>query len=264
MRSWVHLASCVAVIVPLGVAGQGHGILLGRVLSQNDEPLAHAQVWVENTGNGALTDETGAFRIPNVPAGRGVVRVELIGYGAAAEEVSVPAGDSIYVSFRLSAVRIRIDGAGHPFPEGAERIDAESLLPVVLRSFREEPASADWLADPEVVVWIPWMQGRPASVEGVPVRSDCAECWRSHPSTVEGGRRYSVAARHLRLGAYWDGPGHLVFCLDPGEVGDVLMANCNGSGRTVVLRFREQADGEWRRVAYQDFIGAGSRRRPTD
>lgn len=248
-RSAFQLAVLLTLAIPAGLHGQQGGIVAGRVASEEGGPLPHAQVSIDGTGLGALTDEAGHFRLVGVPVGRSVVRVHAIGFAVAVEEVSVPAGDSVYVAFALPRVRIRIDGAGHPLPARADLVHAERLLPEILGSIRAERAlSPRWLSDATVVVWVPWARDPAESVAGFRLQEDCVGCAGSAPPTVEGGRRYSVLAPHLRLGVYSDGPGHLTFCLDPGEPGYVLMANCYGSGQTVVLRYAELADGRWRRV----------------
>jgi len=73
------------------------------------DPLPFVQVFVPGTGRGTLSDREGRFLIRHVPAGTRAVVAELIGYGQGRQEVHVPPGDRIEVSFGLEVTAVRMD-----------------------------------------------------------------------------------------------------------------------------------------------------------
>ena len=74
------------------------------------DPLAGAQVLIENTNFGQVTDPGGRFVIPNIPAGTHTLRAVLTGYGPVAQQFTVPAGGTAEVNFGLSISAIALDG----------------------------------------------------------------------------------------------------------------------------------------------------------
>lgn len=109
------VVALLATTAPLVAQG---GTIVGSVRSQDGEPLAGAQVYViEATENvptaepshGTLTQTSGRYVIPRVPAGEWVVRVELIGYGANSQNVTVEAGETVTASFQLVSEAISLD-----------------------------------------------------------------------------------------------------------------------------------------------------------
>ncbi len=72
-------------------------------------PLAGAQVVVEGTTRGGLTDAQGTFLILNVPAGERTVRVELIGYRSASQQVNVTSGGTATIELSLTQSAIGLD-----------------------------------------------------------------------------------------------------------------------------------------------------------
>jgi hypothetical protein len=226
------------------------GTVVGEVAGRDGVPLSGVVVKLEGIDIGTLTDSVGRFRLASVPVGRRFVRVQTIGFAVALREVAVEPRDSVYVSFVLREIPIPFAGAGYPLPDEAHLAQAQQLLPAVLNSVRaEELLPPEWLTESEPLVWVPWTRNVASAVAGFLLRTDCAGCWSSAPSTFEGGRQFRVATAHLRLGVYSDGPGYLTFCIDPGESGDVLPVNCYGSGVTAVLHYTQVHDGRWIQTA---------------
>lgn len=78
------------------------GVLAGRVLEEGSgRPLASAQVTIEGTTLGSITDDDGKYRIIAVPSGTQKVNVRLIGYSAQQNVVEVPADGDITANFTL-------------------------------------------------------------------------------------------------------------------------------------------------------------------
>lgn len=61
--------------------------ITGTVVSETGEPLAGAYVMVEGTDVGAVSDENGAFRVVNVPAGAEKIVVSMLGMKTAVAEI---------------------------------------------------------------------------------------------------------------------------------------------------------------------------------
>ena len=66
---------------PVDLAAQQGGNIVGTVRdAETGRPLESAQVFIEGTGVGALTNAAGRFLLVNVPFGDVSVRAELVGY----------------------------------------------------------------------------------------------------------------------------------------------------------------------------------------
>jgi TonB-linked SusC/RagA family outer membrane protein len=78
------------------------GAVTGTVVSaQTGEPLSAAQVSLEGTGLGALTQSNGRFLILRVPAGTYRVNAILIGFANISAQVTVANGESATVELRM-------------------------------------------------------------------------------------------------------------------------------------------------------------------
>ena len=85
-------AMWMAAAIP-SPAQQG-GTLAGTVVNEASlEPLAGAQVLVEGTGRGTLTDASGRFLLTGVDGTQANLRVQLIGYRPVTRTVQVGATD---------------------------------------------------------------------------------------------------------------------------------------------------------------------------
>ena len=86
------------------------GSLTGLVTDAGSgRPLSAAQVFIEGTGLGGLTNASGRYLIINVPAGTHTLRVELIGYTSASQEVTVADDQATSVDFGLNEEVIDFD-----------------------------------------------------------------------------------------------------------------------------------------------------------
>ncbi|MCG6955173.1 MAG: SusC/RagA family TonB-linked outer membrane protein [Gemmatimonadetes bacterium] len=89
---------------------QETGRVTGQVTSaQNMRPLEGAQVSLEGTGMGGLANSEGRYLILNVPAGTYTVRVTMIGYGTARQQVTVAAGQVTTQDFTLNETALALD-----------------------------------------------------------------------------------------------------------------------------------------------------------
>ena len=95
-------ASAVAEDVQGSLTGLVEDAASGRALSA-------AQVFIQGTGLGSLTNASGRYLIVNVPVGQHTLRVELIGYGAVEQQVTVSDGQATASDFSLSEVALALD-----------------------------------------------------------------------------------------------------------------------------------------------------------
>jgi outer membrane receptor for ferrienterochelin and colicins len=82
--------------------------IIGHVLN-GSEHIPFANIVLKGTTIGTSTDETGHFRIINAPEGKFVVVATAIGYAPAEKEITVVAGQTLEVNFRMSEDAIGLD-----------------------------------------------------------------------------------------------------------------------------------------------------------
>src|ERR1051325_2694535 len=93
--------------VPRGVLAPSPaaGVVTGRVTEKGlGAPLAAAQVSVDGTKLGAITDDAGRFTITGVPAGDKHVTARRLGYEAGARSVNVTDGGTATIDFELTRI----------------------------------------------------------------------------------------------------------------------------------------------------------------
>ncbi len=98
----------LGALTPL--SAQENGRIQGLVVDQKtQQPLSGAQVFIQGTSFGTITSEAGRYMLLNVPAGSYTVKVQMIGYGAADQPVTVAAGQTATADFRLSTTALALD-----------------------------------------------------------------------------------------------------------------------------------------------------------
>lgn len=104
------LALALALAVPSLLSAQQTGSVTGTVVdATNRAPLSGAQVSIEGTQRGALSDARGRFLILQVPTGPQTVRVTYIGYASQTQEINVGAGQAATVDFELQISAVTLD-----------------------------------------------------------------------------------------------------------------------------------------------------------
>jgi TonB-dependent starch-binding outer membrane protein SusC len=132
------------------------GTLRGQVTDRRSgRLLPGAQIQVEGTGLGTLTDGAGRYVLAGVPAGDVVLRVRYLGYGEATREVSVQAGGDQAVDFALAEAALSLDGIVVTGTAGQarQREVGNSIVQLDVSRLDEPVASVDQL-----------LQGRAPSV----------------------------------------------------------------------------------------------------
>jgi TonB-linked SusC/RagA family outer membrane protein len=104
------LAVCV-LAVPVGrLCAQASGTIAGRVTDRSsDRPLANAQVRIVGTTRGAVTSDSGTYRIVNVPAGTVQLAVQRLGYAPQSRTVAVTSGGTASADFTLPVAVTTLD-----------------------------------------------------------------------------------------------------------------------------------------------------------
>ena len=95
----------LAVALSSGSAAGQQAIVAGTVVDEQGAPVANAQVYVEETGTGTLTNSQGAFRLAVSP-GEVTIRVVILGFRTETRTVTAPAEG---VSVSLVAAAINLD-----------------------------------------------------------------------------------------------------------------------------------------------------------
>lgn len=103
------LAALTALALSTGVASAQQGTVTGQVVdASNLEPVVGAQVFFPDLDQGTLTNEEGRYRITGVPAGQHEIRVRLLGYRPASQNVTVEGGATATVDFQLSVSAVSL------------------------------------------------------------------------------------------------------------------------------------------------------------
>ncbi|MEZ0336091.1 MAG: von Willebrand factor type A domain-containing protein [Gemmatimonadales bacterium] len=138
-------AALLCAPVPLAAPS---GTIEGTVRDRSGAPIPNAQVLVVGLPHSALTDSTGAFRLPAVPVGTHRLRAAFIGYRAAEREgVVVREGKTARVDFRLEALPVQSEEvvAGKARREGQfDKAAAPSSIAPQVHQGLVRGADTDW------------------------------------------------------------------------------------------------------------------------
>lgn len=94
----------IAVLVPtVGAAQASAGAIVGRVVADSTgNPVVGAVISLDSAAAAAQTNATGHYRVSGVMPGSHTVSVRRVGYATVSKEVSVTAGATSQLDFRLS------------------------------------------------------------------------------------------------------------------------------------------------------------------
>ena len=96
--------------MPSDGSSQQVGTVTGIVLDRGTGiPLSATQVFIPATGSAALTDASGRYTLPNVPAGQHTLLAERLSYGTVQQTVSVMEGQTVVVNFEVTAQALLLD-----------------------------------------------------------------------------------------------------------------------------------------------------------
>jgi TonB-linked SusC/RagA family outer membrane protein len=133
-----RMFAMLGVFVPALLVAQTTGVVQGRVTdAANGQPLANAQVRIEGTVLGALSDANGQYSVPSVPTGRRTILARRIGYGEERRPVDVASGGpaTVDIAMTVSATtlgEVVVTGVGTPtarreLPNSVETVSGEDV-----------------------------------------------------------------------------------------------------------------------------------------
>ena len=124
------LALPVLAAAPSAGAQEVAASLNGRVISaETGKPLPRAQVILDSTRQGAITDSTGRFRLPDVSPGERTVRVRLIGFSDAETTVEIRPKVITEVTFLLDREALHVEDLTVTVPSGTSgKLDRVGFL----------------------------------------------------------------------------------------------------------------------------------------
>ncbi len=106
----IALAIVLALTLPGAAVAQTTGSIDGQVRDGDGlRPLAGAQIQLVGTERGVLTDPSGRFTLPEVPAGTHRLRVVMLGFATREVEVDVAAGEVATVQIDLRRAALALD-----------------------------------------------------------------------------------------------------------------------------------------------------------
>ena len=107
-RALGTLAAVTLLAVP-GLAAQT-GSVAGRVVDgSSGQPIPAAQVFIADLDIGVLSQQNGSYILLNVPAGPRSVTVQRIGYRQVSQNVTVAAGQTAVLDFRITEEALALD-----------------------------------------------------------------------------------------------------------------------------------------------------------
>ena len=110
LAATLSVALLSSAALPSSLAAQT-GTIRGQVLDAiTQRPIAGAQVEIEGTRRGGITNATGQYLLLNVPAGTYSVRVQFIGFRTSSSaSVEVASGGTATVDFQLEQAALQLD-----------------------------------------------------------------------------------------------------------------------------------------------------------
>jgi len=104
-------AVLASLFASLPASAQETGRITGIVrAAETQRPLSGAQVFIQGTRIGALTNTDGRYLILNVPTGTHEVRVTIIGYSPASTTVTLAGGQTATADFNMGETAVPLEG----------------------------------------------------------------------------------------------------------------------------------------------------------
>jgi TonB-linked SusC/RagA family outer membrane protein len=133
-----RMFAMLGLFVPALLGAQTTGEVQGRVTDvANGQPLANAQVRIEGTVLGALSDANGRYVVPSAPTGRRTIIARRIGYGEERRTVDITAASPVTVDIAMTVAattlgEVVVTGVGTPtarreLPNTVETVSGEAV-----------------------------------------------------------------------------------------------------------------------------------------
>ncbi len=123
------LISTFLFATPSALAQEGH--IEGTVTDEDGNPIAFANVFIEDTFIGAAAKSDGTYRVRNIPVGTHTIRASAVGYRSSSRTVTVEADETVPLDFALSSDVLRMDEviiSGTPGGAGVRKRDASFAI----------------------------------------------------------------------------------------------------------------------------------------
>ncbi len=122
-------AGLCAVLASSLIAQTASGTVAGKITDETGAPVAGASVFASGTSAGAVTRDDGTYRFA-VRAGQYLVRARLVGYTAGAETVTVTAGQTTTLDFKLTKAASQLSAVAIVGSRTAERTVLDAPAPI--------------------------------------------------------------------------------------------------------------------------------------
>lgn len=135
MKITLHVQLFVTLILTsLAALAQQNGVVRGTVLTSDGNPAPYVSVVLTGTGQGAVTNTGGEYKISNVKPGNYILKATAIGANSETQSVAVKLGETVtanfnitYNSAQLQEVNIK---AGHTNKFAVKKTDASAKIPL--------------------------------------------------------------------------------------------------------------------------------------
>lgn len=110
IASTLAAALLLVILTASGGHAQESGKIQGRIVSSDGQPIASAQVTVEGTSLGNITNDDGFYFINQVPAGLHTIRAQSIGFRSVSlTEQRVLGGQTVTLNFTLEQAAVELE-----------------------------------------------------------------------------------------------------------------------------------------------------------
>jgi TonB-linked SusC/RagA family outer membrane protein len=160
-RLWLRATVALVAIVSgtSDLAAQATGTVSGRVIADNNQPLAGAQVSLRGTGLGTRTGDNGRYTIVNVPVGQYRLRAQMLGHRPVEDSITVVAGQTVTRDITMRVEALGLDALVITGTPGAarQREVGNAVAQINVATLQAPPSSVGQL-----------LQGRAAGVTVMP------------------------------------------------------------------------------------------------
>lgn len=149
----VGLAALLVAAIATPAVAQNTGTITGMVVEESSgAQMSSVQVYLENTGLGTLTNQSGRYIILNVPAGTYTVVAERIGFTRTTQQVTVAAGQTAEMNFAMGAEALGLDEIVVTGTAGAARRRevGNTIAQLNVEDIPEPPVNVDGLLQARV------------------------------------------------------------------------------------------------------------------
>ena len=116
-----RLVAAALVLATASAGAQTTATITGRVITENGQPLAGAQVRLVNMTLGTLTGDNGRYTLGNLPVAQYRIRAQMLGHRPVELPVTLVAGQTVTQDFTLRKQVLELDAVVVTGTAGAAR-----------------------------------------------------------------------------------------------------------------------------------------------